>query len=1008
MKPRERRAELRARFPRLAPSAAACLADVEDGPPGWESRVADALDSERIGDVTRAARTVARALEVAPELMRWTGGLEAIVELSGASAWAGRLLSVHPGWAHALCEDAATALGRPPTPGVAHYQARAEAVAATASDLEDFDAQLRDLRTLELLRIALRELRDADVRETAAELSDFASTMLQAALDYHYPRLVAEVGAPLPSCRHLVIALGKLGGRELNFSSDIDLLFLYEHDEGGPGELTQHQFHVRLFERVARSLNRVTDRGRVFRVDTDLRPEGRTGPLCNSLASLERYYETWGREWERAAWIKARPVAGDLELFEEVRRFARPFVYRRSFDLGVVEGVLDMKSKIDRRRRGPLRKDDLDLKLGPGGIREIEFFVQGQQLLYGGREPRLRVTGTLDALRALEVGGKVNARDRELLGDAYFFLRKVEHRLQLVEDQQTHTLPSGVSGDAVARSLGFEDGIALATEIDAHTEIVHLLFRGLLGAVDEASDPPPEAALLLDDETDEADKLRILRQLGSLAPHTALAHLESAGRAPISPLHPNARPADARLGQMLLAECLASPNLDRALLHLPELVRSGQNHGAYLAQLRRGDLRRGVARILGASDLLARILVGNPALLPGVLFAGHLPGRDAIQATLETQIDDDIEASLVRLRVTQKQEVLRIAIAELAGALAPVEAQTRLSFLAEGLVEACLGLAREEAEAKYGAPQDPDADLVLLAGGTLGAHELGYRSDLDLSAVYVGVGETRGGDRPPVTLGEFYTRIVQRMLSFLMVRTAQGDLYPVDMRLRPSGSQGTLVASMTNFEAYHAQGRAHLWERMALVRSRVLTGAATELRARAEAAVARAAYGRPYPDHGHAQVHQMRVRMARARPLADASPALFNLKTGEGGLIEVEFLVQHLCLRHGGQNPTVRLANTGAALEALRDGGYLSDRLADGLGRAHRRLRQVLNWLRVLHDEMLEVIDLTPSALRDLALVLGFEGIDAQDILRGRLDADRRVVRRAYEGVVLTDSKPSS
>ncbi|MEL6187344.1 MAG: hypothetical protein AAFU79_22200, partial [Myxococcota bacterium] len=645
-------------------------------------------------------------------------------------------------------------------------------------------------------------------------------------------------------------------------------------------------------------------------------------------------------------------MAGDLELFDEVQRFVRPFVYRRTRDLSVVEGVLDIKAKIDARRRR--LGAGFDVKLGRGGIREIEFFVQAHQLLFGGRDPRLRPPGTLDALRALEVAGRVNARDREQLADAYLFFRAVEHRVQLVEDRQTHALPRGPEADAVARTLGYADGASLEAALEEPAARVTRLFRGLLGSVDDAPPVPPSAARLLDPASPETEKLDELRELGSAAPHTALAHLDSAARSPKSPFHPGASARGERLAHQILAECLASPDLDRALLHLPQLVRSSLNHGAYLDQLERPDLRRGVARMLGASDLLARILVGNPSLLPAVLHGGKLPSVAGLVASIEGLVDpDDLEATLERLRVAQKQEILRIAAAELAGELEPGEAPSRLTTLAEVLIEACLSAALLEGEAKFGVPEDKEAALVILGGGTLGAAELGYRSDVDLSAIYVGQGETVGGTRGRVSVREHYTRVVQRMLTLLTVRTAYGDLYPVDMRLRPSGSQGALITSLANFEAYHGRHRAQLWERQALVRTRPVAGVGV-LQDRVREAVHRATYGAGEVDAG--QIHAMRERMARERIRLERSPALFHIKLGEGGLVEAEFLVQYLLLSHVSSVPELATPSTRTALERLGQHGLIPERTARRVAAAHERLRRVLDWLRVQHDEMLEMI----------------------------------------------------
>lgn len=976
---------------------AAFLADVELGALHWAERAQRALAGPEIGSRLRAARALAGALEVWPEGLREAERIEVLVELAGASEWAARVLSVQPEFLAQLVDESCLE-GRPPDSRIDTYRSLASDIASEhVDDTLGFEAALRDLRTWTSLRIALREIRGADIRSTASELAELASAATQATLDHHLPKMVAEHGELQPPCRHLVLGLGKLGGGELNYSSDIDVIYLYEHDDAEAGELSSHQFHVRLFERVTNSLSRVTDRGRVFRVDIDLRPEGRTGPLCNSLASLERYYETWGRTWERAAWIKARPVAGHISLYDEVLRFARPFVYRRTRDISAVEEIVAMKAQIDARRPGTQArgKAPRDLKLGKGGIREIEFFAQAQQLLFGGRDERLRQTNTLDALHALEVAGRLSARDRELLADAYQFLRRLEHRVQFMDDRQTHTLPGGEVGCEIARTLGYEGLENLQLAVSQHTTAVRALFEGLLGAVDERTGASPEVRGLLDPDSDEAAKLRILERLGTEAPHTALANLASSRRHPGSPLHPAAGRRSADVGEQLLDACLASADLDRALKHLPELIRALLHHQAYLTSLERGELRQGVARLMGASDLLARILVTTPSLMSTVLYGGTLPPEGQLGHALRARLHfEDVERSLEELRLFKQEEILRVAVAELAGALPFTVTQRRLTHLASLLIDASLDLALEEAFQRFGRPRDPNAAIALLGGGTLGATELGYRSDVDLSAFYVGEGETEGGTRAPVGLPELYTRVMQRTLSFLTLRMPQGELYPVDMRLRPSGSQGALVTSLANFERYHASGRAQLWERQALTRMRVVAGT-PELKERVERAVHVAAYELPFPEQGWTEIAAMRTRLGE-QSARRGGRGLFHLKHGQGGLVEIEFLVQGLLLQHGGEHPELRVPNTGHALERLAAVGILPAGRAERLAGAHERHRRTLDWLRVLHDEPLDVIDLGRRSLRALALVLGYQGDDAAERFAHQIEQDRLTIERGW------------
>ena len=926
--------------------------------------------------------------------------LDIVLELGGSSRWAARQLARDP----ALAVELGLRMVGPSRAGSSgddFLTPLLGLVRNSGGDVARFDQQLRRFRNRQMLRIALLELRDADVRYTSALLADLASAAFEAALAFHRPLLETEIGVPDPPCDMVVMGMGKLGGRELNFASDVDVIYLYEHDDGCAGALSLHPFFVKLCERVTSSVARITDHGFVFRVDLDLRPEGRKGPLANSLIGAERYYETWGRTWERAAWVKARPVAGSVALGEQMQRALRPFIYPNVRDYSAIEKLVAMKAEIDRQKRRARRRPlggGLDLKLGRGGIREVEFFVQAHQLLYGGREPRLRKTSTLDALFALEVAGHVNARLRHVLADAYHFFRRVEHRLQIVNEQQTHTLPKDADARLeLARSLGFEAADELERVLRGHMTEVRTRFEALLGTVEAPDEVPDVVASLLDPAA--AAPHELLARLGAENPHAAAAHLEAAARLPQGPLHPNAPLTMRRRGLLLLAECVFSPSVDRALKHLPGLLRALLDHRAYLAQLDDPRMRRGVARVLGASDLLARILVSRPALLPQVFLTGQLPRRAALEAELTKRLavaEGEIERSLEVLRTFQQAEVLRVAIADLAQEIEWAEAARLLSDLAEILIDRALRLSLAEQTVRYGIPENPTAGLGLVAGGTLGARELGYRSDVDLSVLYRGGGETRGGTRGTASVGEFFTRATQRLLSFLAMRMPSGSLYPVDVRLRPSGSQGALVASLDSFAAYH-RNVAQLWERQVLLRSRPIAGDA-DIQRELRAVLAAAAYQAPVGGDAAEKIRSMRNRRRRGRSAGGrrVSGRTVDLKLDRGGLVELEFLVQYLQIRHGVAEPAIRTTSTRDALAALGRTNLIPPQTAESLIAAHDRLRRLLSWLRVAHDEMLDHLALRPDNLRPLALTLGYEGTAAHASLERELEADRSLIHEAY------------
>ncbi|MEO1334127.1 MAG: hypothetical protein AAFV29_00720, partial [Myxococcota bacterium] len=567
---------------------------------------------EHLGHVGSPRRAVLCLVQCVQTLERARGDasplfvepiLDVLLALAGASARAARLMAADPGLAVELgtLDPSTVDDGR-----IDFRSSLLRVVDAVRGDTAAFDRALRRYRHRQLLRLALLELRAADVRDTSASLASLAEAALEAALIHHRSALIEQLGTSEPTCRAVIMGMGKLGGRELNYSSDIDLIYLYEHDRGVVGTLSMHEFHVRLFERVTASLSRITDNGLVFRVDLDLRPEGRQGPLTNSVASIERYYETWGRTWERAAWVRARPVAGDLALGERVIRALRPFIFRRSFDLKAIEDILhDARSNAGGGRRR--LKSGIDLKLGKGGIREIEFFVQAHQLLYGGRDARLRLTNTLDALLALESAGRITRRTRAVLGDAYSFLRTVEHRIQLVEERQTHTLPDDSDAlEHLARSLQMRGSKELKACIEQHMTAAHTLFTESVGRADD-DELVPEAIERLIDSIHDDVRLETLCSLGAHDALAALENIKTGQRLAGSPLHRRADRTRRSIGMQLLWACCESPDVDRALMHFPDLLKAILGHGTYLQQFEDATRRRGVAQLLGASTLLARI-----------------------------------------------------------------------------------------------------------------------------------------------------------------------------------------------------------------------------------------------------------------------------------------------------------------------------------------------------------------------------------------------------------------
>jgi glutamate-ammonia-ligase adenylyltransferase len=818
--------------------------------------------------------------------------------------------------------------------------------ARAIADAGDVARGLRRFRDQEYLRLGARELHHGTGEEVGRELAALAAVCLDAAVAAALDELRARHGEPLTDergprrrCRFVAFGMGKLGGQELNFSSDIDLIYLYESDVGAAGRLTLHEFFTRVAERATRLVADAPEGGAGFRVDLRLRPEGTTGPLVNSLPAAERYYETFGRPWERQAWIKARPVAGDLDLGEEALAVLEPFVWRRSAGAEVIEEIQSLRAKA----RAQLGDAD-DVKLGPGGIREVEFFAQALQLVHGGRRRELRERGTLRALDKLLFAGLVREREHRALGDAYVFLRRVEHRLQLEELRQTHAVPRASTERALlARRLGFADGTALDERLERHRARVRRIYA-TLGR--EADLPRAEVSVLLDEASDRAALEAALAALGFRDAEASADEMELLRRKPRSPFAPTASGDAARAAPLLLAEAAASPDPDLALRRLVDLTaRGGAGALVWPLVIAAPALGRLLVSLFGTSDFLSKLLVARPELVESVLTAE--PRARPVDAIAP---DADEDAQLEALRRWRSEELVRIGLHDAAGELDVDDASRALTDLAERCLARTIDIVRPGVLRRFGTPATP---LAVLGLGKLGARELTYSSDLDLVFVFgdedARVDPCEAGGRAGTSAFEVMSRLAQRIVNGLSALLPSGRLYVVDTRLRPSGEQGTLVSSLGGFERYHAK-EAALWERQALIKARTVAGDPS-LGARVEAIARRVVWSPGTPlDAATAAQEIGRLRVRLERELARERPGRFDIKTGRGGLLDVEFLVQYLQLVHGPRDPSLRERATGPALDALAAAGLLDGETHAQLAAAWRFLRRLESRLRIVHD----------------------------------------------------------
>jgi glutamate-ammonia-ligase adenylyltransferase len=854
-------------------------------------------------------------------------------------------------YAFEVCQRQPELLGQPGLERLHSAQdAAARAQYATLAEGDETGAMqaLRRFRHAESLRLVFRDVNGlATLADTLADTSVLYETLLALALAWSEQRIAERFGQvhdDIGRGQHLVVlGFGKLGGGELNFSSDIDLVLAYPEAGSSDGRrrLDAGEYFARLGQQLVRLLAEPQPNGVAARVDLRLRPFGSAGRLALPFAAMEQYYQREGRDWERYAWIKARPVAGDMAAGGELLELLRPFVYRKYLDYTAFAGLREMKARIDAE---VARKDlSENLKLGPGGIREIEFVVQLIQLIRGGREPALRVRGLLPALAACEMRGFATAAQASRLREAYRFLRLLENRLQMLRDTQVHDVPEdALARERIAHGMGYVNWDAVAAELAAQREAVSRAFAAVL--VPEggrhAPAPAPGAALwkAAGDDALTADDLGAagFDQSGPLA--ATLRQLP--GTPAVRAMSLRGRARLDRLMPQLLGAAQATRAPTACLVRLLRLVQAVARRSAYLALLEeQPGARRRLAELFADSAFLAERVIAQPLLLDDVLDPrmDQLPLKRAdiaaeIARALAALDEHDAESDLERLNELKASLAFRLGLAFMDHRADADASARRLAALADAVVAAVLALAERELMARHGRLPGEGLGFAMLGYGSLGGQELGFASDLDLVFVYDGAraGQSSDGARPLEGVN-WYQRLAQRVLHWLSVPTRAGRLYEVDTRLRPDGSKGLLVTTVEAFAAYQRE-RAWTWEHQALLRARPVAGDATMYAALDN--VRREVLTRPRaPDQASADVTAMRRRWRRERDRSDASR--LDLKQGPGALLDIDFIVQGLILAHAAAHPELLDSTTTARLiTACRDAGVLNPAQADAIEHA--------------------------------------------------------------------------
>ena len=822
---------------------------------------------------------------------------------------------------------------------------------------------LREWRRREMLRIAWCDIVGrAGVTQTLLALSDLADACIRAGVAAAGRHLESVFGRPRTAQGDevplIVLGMGKLGGRELNFSSDIDLMFLFAQSgqTDGPRAIENEEYFTRLGRELIRLLDVRTEDGFVFRVDMRLRPFGESGPLVASLASLEDYLQQHGRDWERYAWIKARPILGLEAYAAAYQEFVRPFVYRRYLDFGVFESLRDMKALI--AREVARRELDQDLKLGSGGIREIEFIVQSMQLVRGGSDRRLQNAALLDVLPLMAGSKLMSTAEVAELTDAYLVLRKAENGLQLIRDEQTHSLPGEAQDRArLSLNMGLPDWDAAAERIGRAREQVARQFEALLFGgpnTPHRHDEVGAAWFAAEDAKIDQELERDGFPHGEIAAVAATLHayrhaasyrrLDEAGRRRLHVIL-----------ERLLNAAARHPQPASVVLRVLRVLESIGTRSSYFALLKEqpAALNR-LIEVCAISGFLSRQIADFPLLLDELIDAkafDELPSRQSFVLELAARTErlpaDDPERQVEALRQFQKVAVFTVALADLTGRLPLMKVSDRLTDIAELIVQRCMDLAWQQMTDTYGIPHCGDAAnqrevRIAVAGyGKLGGLELGYASDLDLVFLHDSSGEVQQTKAArPLDNGVFFLRLGQRLVHLLTMHSAAGRLYEVDMRLRPNGKGGFLMTGIDAFERYQLKD-AWTWEHQALLRARPVAGD-ENLRAAFEAVRRRTLRSAVHRDTLRADVRDMRMRMRRE--LSKAGAAEFDIKQDAGGIADIEFLVQYWVLAAADAHPDLlTYTDNIRQLEGLARVGVLEGATAQWLTDAYIGYRTVLH-----------------------------------------------------------------
>ena len=869
-------------------------------------------------------------------------------------------LQQHPEWWQQLQQQT------PAPDDWQHYRAWLNQALAGVDNETSLMRELRLFRRHMLVRMAwMQALHHASTEQSLTQLSTLAEILIAAARDWVWQDCSRDFGTPCNEAGEaqpmLILGMGKLGGGELNFSSDIDLIFAWPENgvtQGGRREIDNAQFFTRMGQRLIKVLDQPTVDGFVYRVDMRLRPFGDSGPLVLSFAALEDYYQEQGRDWERYAMVKARLMGDDQGHWsQELQQMLRPFVYRRYIDFSVIQSLRNMKGMIARevRRRG--LKDNI--KLGAGGIRETEFIVQVFQLIRGGRERSLQLRSLLPTLKAIGELALLSTAQVEHLREAYLFLRRLENLLQSINDEQTQTLPENpLDRQRLAWAMGAADWDALMVQLEQQMSGVRSIFDELIG--DDAPDVDDQPQLaefagLWQDTLEESDLIPVVPHLNETQRHALYESLNSF-RQDVSrrTIGPRGRLALDQLMPRLLSEVCPREDADVVLGRLTPLLLGVLTRSTYLELLTEyhGALRH-LIRLCAASPMVASQLARYPLLLDELLDPATLyqptatdAYRDELRQYLLRIPTDDEEQQLEALRQFKQAQHLRIAAADIAETLPVMKVSDHLTWLAEAIIESVVQQAWQMMVHRYGRPthltSDSERGFAVVGYGKLGGWELGYSSDLDLVFLHDCPDDAEtDGDRV-IDGRQFYLRLAQRVMHLFSTRTSSGILYEVDARLRPSGAAGMLVSTFAAFDEYQ-RSEAWTWEHQALVRARIVFGEAALCDRFNDIRRGILCLPRERPAL-QKEVREMREKM-RAH-LSNKHKGRWEIKTDESGITDIEFIAQYLVLGYAAEQPALtRWSDNVRIFELMARQEIMDSEEAQALTHAYVTLRDALHHL---------------------------------------------------------------